>query len=231
MRSFHSPLALLVAGLAVAACGGFDAGNPYRVRPGEAPDTNATEPLPPGETGGGNDENETTGEEEGDGGTNTIVPASSDSGTTTPPPAKPNAFTGAPAYAATAGPATRIAAHNFANATPTTNPAGRACMQCHGAAGPAPRFLIAGTVYKDATGTPAPQVEVRVVGADGVARTTYSNADGNFFFRAATGAVMFPAVVGARDANTTKLMTIDAANGNCNSCHRAGGTSSPLVVD
>jgi len=104
-------------------------------------------------------------------------------------------------------------------------------MQCHGAAGPAPRFLIAGTVYKDATGTPAGQVEVRVVGSDGVARTTYSNADGNFFFKAAAGAVKFPALVGARDGNTTKVMTIDATNGNCNSCHRAAGTTPPLVVD
>ena len=225
MRPFHSPLGLLVASLALAACGGFDAGNPYRVRPGEAPDTNATEPAPgegPGEDG------DPQSNETPDGGSQTVVPSTPDAST---PPPKANAFTNAPAYAATAGPTTRIAAHNFAGATPTTNPAGRPCMQCHGAAGPAPRFLIAGTVFKDATGAPAGSVEVRVVGSDGVARTTYSNADGNFFFRAATGAVMFPAMVGARDGNTTKVMTIDAANGNCNSCHRAAGTSSPLVVE
>jgi hypothetical protein len=223
MRPFHSPLLLLA--LALAACGGFDAGNPYRVRPGEAPDLNATEPTPGSD---GDDDREDASAGDPDGGTSTIVPADPDA--STPPPAKPGAFTGAAAYAATAGPTTRIAAHNFAGAMPTTNPAGRPCMQCHGAAGPAPRFVIAGTIYKDATGTPAAQVEVRVVGSDGVARTTYSNADGNFFFRAATGAVAFPAKVGARDADTTKLMTIDAANGNCNSCHRAAGTSSPLVV-
>lgn len=223
MRPIHSPLVLLA--LALAACGGFDAGNPYRVRASEAPDTNATEP-PPGQDDDGDDP-PSAGET--DGGAQTIVPSGTDAGTAPPP--KPTAFTDAPAYAATAGPTTRIAAHDFAGATPTTNPAGRPCMQCHGAAGPAPRFLIAGTVYKDATGTPASQVEVRVVGANGVARTTYSNPDGNFFFRAATGAVMFPAKVGARDGNTTKVMTIDAANGNCNSCHRAAGTSSPLVVE
>lgn len=226
MRPFHSPLILITAGLALAACGGFDAGNPYRVRPGEAPDMNATEPAP-----GAEDEDDgAPGSSEGPdgGGSNTVVPSDPDAST---PPPKPTAFTGAPAYAATAGPTTRIAQHNFAGATPTTNPAGRPCMQCHGAAGPAPRFSIAGTIYKDATGAPAGSVEVRVVGSDGVARTTYSNADGNFFFRAATGAVAFPAKVGARDADTTKVMTIDAANGNCNSCHRAAGTSSPLVVD
>lgn len=186
---------------------------------------NATEPTP----GAGGEEGVDPETGEGlDGGPQTIVPPGPEA--STPPP--PNsAFTGANAYAATAGPATRIAAHNFAGATPTTNPAGRPCMQCHGAAGPAPRFVIAGTIYKDATGTPAAQVEVRVVGSDGVARTAYSNPDGNFFFRASAGAVAFPAKVGARDANTTKLMTIDAANGNCNSCHRAAGTSSPLVVE
>jgi cytochrome c553 len=227
MRPFHSPLVLLLAGLAAAACGGFDAGNPYRVRPGEAPDMNATEP-PPGEDGSGR-EDETSTTEGPDAGTEDVVPSPQDA--SEPPPATPTIFTGAPAYAATTGPATRIAAHDFAGATPTTNPAGRPCMQCHGAAGPAPRFLIAGTVHKDATGTPAAQIEVRVVGSDGVARTTYSNADGNFFFRASAGAVAFPAKVGARDGNTTKVMTIDAANGNCNSCHRAAGKSSPLVVE
>jgi hypothetical protein len=198
------------------------------VRPGEAPDLSATEPAPGSATDDGGAGGDGDGDDE-DGGTPTVVPTGD--GGTTPAPAKPNAFTGAPAYAATAGATTRIAAHNFAGATPTTNPAGRPCMQCHGAAGPAPRFLIAGTVFKDATGTPAAQIEVRVVGADGVARTTFSNADGNFFFRASSGAVMFPAKIGARDANTTKLMTIDAANGNCNSCHRAAGTTSPLVVE
>lgn len=224
MRPVHSPLGLLVVSLALAACGGFDAGNPYHMRGTQGPDTNATEP-PPGEEEG----DMTPGAETPDAGSPTVVPTDPDA--STPPPPKPTPFTGAPAYAGTAGPTTRIAAHNFAGATPTTNPAGRPCMQCHGAAGPAPRFIIAGTVYQDATGTPAGQVEVRVVGSDGVARTTYSNADGNFFFRAATGAVAFPAKVGARDGNTTKVMTIDAANGNCNSCHRAAGTSSPLVVE
>jgi hypothetical protein len=226
MRPYHS-LGLLAVSLALAACGGFDAGNPYRVRPGEAPDMSATEPAP-GE-GPGNGEGSPSEETPDGGEPNTVVPGDPDA--SMPPPATPTAFTGAPAYTATAGATTRIAQHNFAGATPTTNPAGRPCMQCHGAAGPAPRFLIAGTIYKDATNAPAASVEVRVVGSDGVARTTYSNADGNFFFRAATGAVAFPAKVGARDADTMKVMTIDAANGNCNSCHRAAGTSSPLVVE
>jgi hypothetical protein len=43
--------------------------------------------------------------------------------------------------------------------------------------------------------------------------------------------VTFPATVGARDANTTKQMTTTAANGNCNSCHRAGGTTNAIVVE
>ena len=142
MRPSRSPLVLLVGSLVLAACGGFDAGNPYRVRPGEAPDTNATEP-PPGE-GEGEGSADGSNETPDGGDTNTIVPSDPDAST---PPPKPTVFTGAPAYAATAGPTTRIAQHNFAGATPTTNPAGRPCMQCHGAAGPAPRFLIAGTIW------------------------------------------------------------------------------------
>src|SRR5689334_22548696 len=110
MRPFHSPLVLLVAGLALAACGGFDAGNPYRVRPGEAPDTNPTEP-PPGE-GAGEDDNKTTTTDEGSdagGDANAVVTTDPDASTTTTP--KPNAFTGAPAFVATAGATTRIAQH------------------------------------------------------------------------------------------------------------------------
>lgn len=224
MRANRSPLVLLGAGLALAACGGFDAGNPYRVRASEG-STNATEPTP----GGGDGDDDPRTNDASDGGPQTIVPPSEDSGTTTSP--KPTAFSNASAYVATTGPVTRKPQHNFAGATPTTNPAGRACMQCHGAAGPAPRFLVAGTVYKDATGTPAGQVEIRLVDADGIARSVYSNDDGNFFFPAATGAIKLPALVGARDANTTKLMVNSGANGNCNSCHRAGGTTPPLVVD
>ncbi len=215
---------LLAIALGAAACTGFDVGNPYRMHPVQT--TGATDPAgdPDAALDDGSDDPD---EAEGGGGPATIVPDETDGGAAD---AKPNAFTSAGAYAATAGPSTRKAGHDFAGATPTTNPAGRPCLQCHGSGGPAPRFAFAGTVYKDATGTPAPRVQVRVVGADGVARTAFTDADGNFFFRFASGAVKFPALAGARDGDTAELMTNTTANGNCNSCHRAGGTEPQLVV-
>lgn len=214
-------LALALGTAAVACTTGFDVGNPYRTRPLEA--TDGTDPASPDPDGGADEE-----EPAADGGTSTIVPVEpTDAGDAG---AKPNAFSSAGAYAAKSGPTTRKAGHDFAGATPTTNPAGRPCLQCHGQAGPAPRFAFAGTVYKNATGTPAAQVQVRVVGADGVARVAFSDADGNFFFPFASGAVDFPALAGARDGDTTKLMTTKSSNGNCNSCHRAGGTEPQLVV-
>jgi cytochrome c553 len=214
---------LLAASLAVSACGGFDAGDPYHMRPRET--VSDTDPSPSSEeqaadAGTHDDEDASTDQQPAPG------PAP-DSGTLTP---KPDAFTGAAAYAATTGATTIQTQHNFAGSTPTTNPAGQPCLKCHGAAGPAPRFTFGGTIYKDATGTPASQIEVRVVGTDGVARSTYTDANGNFFFPFASGAVKFPAAAGARDADTKKSMTTTTANGNCNSCHKAGGTSPPLVV-
>jgi len=202
----------------VAACGGFDAGDPYHMRPRQS--VGETSPAPEDEgdhvdaTDAGSDAPES------------ITQPTPDSG---PPPPAPDAFTGAAAYTATTGATTRQTQHAFGGATPT-NPAGQPCLKCHGAAGPAPRFTFGGTVFKDAIGTPAPQIEVRVVGSDGVARSTYTDADGNFFFPFASGAVKFPATQGARDADTKKTMTTTAMNGNCNSCHKAGGTSPPIVV-
>lgn len=222
----RSPLLLAVAVAAVACTTtGFDVGNPYRTRPLET--TDGTEPEADPSAGADGDDDATS-----DASAEAIVPnEESDGGSgVADAGAKPNAFTSAGAYTATTGPTARKAAHDFAGATPTTNPAGRPCLQCHGQAGPAPRFAFAGTIYKDATSTPAAQVQVRVVGSDGVARVAFTDADGNFFFRFASGAVKFPALAGARDGDTTKLMTITTANGNCNGCHRAGGTEPQLVV-
>jgi cytochrome c553 len=229
-RSWLSPLGAIVVGAALVACTtGFDVGTPYRTRPISTTDgTSPDDDLEPDDHGTQSSEDETD-EEDVDAAASTIVGPTDDGGSGTTP-SKTTAFTGAPAYVAASGPVTRKAAHNFAANTPTTNPAGRPCLQCHGAAGPAPRFAFGGTVYKDAIGTPAPQVEVRVVGADGQARTAFTNADGNFFFLAASGAVSFPALAGARDSDSTELMTTATANGNCNACHRAGGTTTPLVV-
>lgn len=143
--------------------------------------------------------------------------------------AKPkNAFEGAPAYAAQTGPSARQGGHAFAANTPKTNPAGRPCLNCHDGNGGAPEFAAAGTVFDGAKG--AASVEVRVVGDDGVARSAFTDADGNFFFRASTQGLVFPALAGARDDGATKLMSSRATKGNCNECHSIAGGAGRLVV-
>jgi hypothetical protein len=158
-----------------------------------------------------------------------------------PPPAPPGpgpssnaaAFAGAPAYAATLGPSTidlsgKGNGHLSFNAG--GNPAGQACLTCHDGAGKggAPAFLFAGTVYANAAaGTPAARVEVRLLGADGKGISTYTDANGNFFFREGAGTFVPPAIAGVRNASATHSMSNKINDGNCNQCH---GTAARLTL-
>ncbi len=159
-----------------------------------------------------------------DGGTHDDA-AATDGGHGVPPK---DAFGGAGAYAAMSGPVTRKAAHSFLANAPKTNPAGQACLTCHGTSGGALAFAAAGTVYAGAA--PAPSVEVRAVGKDGKAYSAYTDADGNFFFLAAAAPIAFPAMVGARNASGPRLMTALSQNGSCNGCHSAPGGAGHIVV-
>lgn len=114
--------------------------------------------------------------------------------------------------------------------------AGKSCMQsgCHptagGGGGDAPSFLIGGTVYADYKGTtPAPGVEIRIVDSAGHSASTYSGSNGNFYVRSGSAnGVTFPAVIGARNATTTRpMITVlsSASMGSCGqtTCHVPGG--------
>jgi hypothetical protein len=111
--------------------------------------------------------------------------------------------------------------------------AGMSCIHsgCHASAGGAgpPSLLIGGTVYADYKGTmPAPGVEVRIVDSAGRVASTYSGPEGNFYITSANASgVTFPAVIGARDATTTRPMitTLTASMGSCGqaTCHVPGG--------
>jgi hypothetical protein len=151
------------------------------------------------------------------------------------PPAPPGpapapsaaAFVGAPAYTATLGPSTidvsgKGNGHLSFNAA--GNPAGQACLTCHDGAGKggAPAFLFAGTVYENAaTGKVAARVEVRLLGADGKGTTTYTDENGNFFFRQNAGTFVAPAIAGVRNATMVQSMANKINDGNCNQCHGA----------
>jgi len=139
------------------------------------------------------------------------------------------AFTGAGAYVATSGPSTIKGAHGG-----NGNPSKLACQGCHGAGGGAPRFFAGGSVFKDAAGTmPAAQVEVRFRDAAGKSLSAYTDATGSFFVRQTTATaagIALPALVGARDAALTKLMTATIANGDCNSAACHGGAQGRVHV-
>ncbi len=143
------------------------------------------------------------------------------------PPKPKSAFDGAPGFLSQAGMSARQGGHNFNANTPKTNPAGRACLNCHGGGG-APAFAAAGTIYDGAK--PAASVEVRAFGADGKAYSAYTDADGNFFIRANTQLTL-PALVGVRNATSTRVMGSAAAKGNCNECHSTAGGAGNIVVN
>jgi hypothetical protein len=131
-------------------------------------------------------------------------------------------FAGAPAFATQMGPSTH-------------NP-GMSCIQtgCHSGAtssAGAPGFLLGGTVYADYQGqTPAVGIEVRVADTQGHAVSVYSGPAGTFYLATGSAAgVTFPAVVGARDATSTRDMitVLTSGLGSCDqtACHVPGGGS------
>lgn len=136
-------------------------------------------------------------------------------------------FDGEGAYMAMLGPSARNGKH-----TGSPNPAGQACLGCHGGQHPnVVEFLFAGTVWSDAAGTkPSASSEVRIRESNGTATSVYTDADGNFFYpKGARGPLAAPVHGGARDAKTTLLMNNVFSEGDCNSCHRTGGEG-PLAL-
>lgn len=137
-------------------------------------------------------------------------------------------FAGVPAYVATLGPSTIDTSgkgNGHLSFSATGNPAGHACLTCHDGTGKggAPAFLFAGTVYEDKAATKAAaKVEVRMVGADGKGLSSYTDINGNFFFRASAGVMTVPATAGARTATITRSMVSKINDANCNQCHAAG---------
>ena len=137
------------------------------------------------------------------------------------------AFVGAPAFRETVGPSsidTTGKGNGHLSFSTDGNPAGRACLTCHDGAGKggAPRFLFAGTLYTDKAATKvAVGAEVRVLGADGKGLSAYTDAKGNFFFRAEDGEAKVPATAGVRNAAVARSMANKINDGNCNQCHDA----------
>jgi hypothetical protein len=133
-----------------------------------------------------------------------------------------------PAGQPVGGPSTN-ASHNFAGSTPTTNPAGQNCLDCHKNGGAATAWGIGGTVYTTSAATaPVQGAEVRIVDKDGKELAlVYTDNLGNFWTSDIT-AVPDGAKIGVRTATVKKLMNTAltaTGGGGCAQakCHIAGG--------
>ncbi|HVU03277.1 MAG TPA: carboxypeptidase-like regulatory domain-containing protein [Polyangiaceae bacterium] len=133
--------------------------------------------------------------------------ASGDGGVVAAPP--PSVFDGAPPFQSNLG----DRAHN----------AGQDCMSCHtNGSDEAPRFAFGGTLY-DPQGNPVAGAEVRLVDANGNAKSVYTASNGTFF--AQGGSFAGPAHVGVRTATDSEDMFTalqSPGGGACSSCHCSG---------
>ena len=115
-----------------------------------------------------------------------------------------------------------------------TSNAGQACIApgCHleGNLGVgATAFAFAGTLYtSSAATTVVTGATVQVKTAAGTL-SAVTDADGNFVFR---GSVTFPATtLATRCPSLTPMIgPLTTGGGNCNNCHRPGGTTAPLFL-
>jgi hypothetical protein len=119
--------------------------------------------------------------------------------------------------------------------------AGQSCLQagCHliGNTGAgAPEYSYGGTLYRDATGaSPFPGATIEVV----LGGTTYkmvAQQNGNFYLPKALGNPPTAATTGQTlasgcpSANHPMSGALVDNGGNCNNCHRTGGTTSPIYL-
>lgn len=118
--------------------------------------------------------------------------------------------------------------------------AGMTCMTagCHliGNTGAgAPEYSFAGTLYRDPQGTnPFPGATISVTVA-GTKHTAVTASDGNFYIPKALADPPTAANTGTTNASGCPSTTAMAGalidnGGNCNNCHRTGGTTSPMFL-
>lgn len=155
--------------------------------------------------------------------------------------------TGGPDSGSNAGSNCEAVRTDTANLPNGHHNAGMTCMTagCHliGNAGAgAPEYSFAGTLYKDTAGTqPYPGATV-IVTVGGMTYKIVTSATGNagpgagnFFIPKALAPPPSAAMTGTTSASACPTTTAMAENlvdngGNCNNCHRTGGTTLPLYV-
>lgn len=104
---------------------------------------------------------------------------------------------------------------------------GQPCLLCHGAAGLAPSFVAAGTVYRDPHGdVPASGVEVVLIDARRQRYRAHSNCVGNFWVSPSEFQPVMPLWVSLRYRAGQQTWLVDMESpmhrdGDCGACHRA----------
>ena len=110
---------------------------------------------------------------------------------------------------------------------------------CHSETQPgagAPPYSYAGTFYTDATGT-APMAGATIFfKLGGVEKKVLTASNGNFFITPGVGGIEAPTntatattrVSGCPTVSTPMVGALVQGGGNCNNCHRIGGTTTPM---
>ena len=119
--------------------------------------------------------------------------------------------------------------------------AGQTCLTagCHliGNTGAnAPAYAVGGTLYRDAQGTNPYAGATITVTVGGTKHTAVTASDGNFYITSA----LFTTPPSAAMTGTTNASACPSTNamsgllvdngGNCNNCHKNGGTTSPIFI-
>jgi hypothetical protein len=103
---------------------------------------------------------------------------------------------------------------------------GRSCIDCH-ALGEGPRFIIAGTVFRqlnepnDTYGVKG--VVVQLTDAKGKVIRLTTNTSGNFMLRARGNPIAFPFTAKVLFQGREAEMATPQSTGNCAACHTAKG--------
>jgi hypothetical protein len=103
------------------------------------------------------------------------------------------------------------------------------CAQCHvsGSTSGAPVWMFGGTVYQANATTPAPNVQVGINDGTGL-YTTYTAANGNFWFAGSATINWAKAQVRIRNANGESTMVGATPSASCNLCHNS--TTYPRIT-
>lgn len=119
--------------------------------------------------------------------------------------------------------------------------AGQTCMTagCHlsGNTGAgAPAYAVAGTLYRDPQGTNPYAGATITVTVGGTKHTAVTASDGNFYITTA----LMPTPPSNAMTGTTNASACPSTNamsgalvdngGNCNNCHKSGGTTTPMYI-